>query len=122
MHVLGILVGGGIVGGWTYTVDWTSSEVREVLSSTEVKGNHKPTSLTLRTKCGLPDKQPSLANGYRVYTCMQITNHTFFAHVTKRIDAFIKFSKLYINISTVFYLFSITACNSYYHKLNSYLF
>lgn len=62
LHVLGILVGGGIVGGWTYTVDWTSSEVREVLSSTEVKGNHKPTSLTLRTKCGLPDKQPSLAN------------------------------------------------------------
>lgn len=55
-------MGGGIVGGWTYTVDWTSSEIREVLSSTEVKGNHKPTSLTLRTKCGLPDKQPSLAN------------------------------------------------------------
>lgn len=56
MYVLGILVGGGIVGGWIYIVDWISSEICEVLLSIEVKGNYKLISLIFWMKCGLFDK------------------------------------------------------------------
>lgn len=49
---------------------------------------------------------------------MYIINYIFFVYVIKCIDVFIKFSKLYINILIVFYLFLIIVCNLYYYKLN----